>query len=93
MRTSEGAPPEPNSASEPSMLIAPSKRKWIVNECQKLEQSLLTDVAYLLDYQGDSDVDLVEAFCSPHSMLTKVARQAGLRTERWTIDDYDLATD
>ena len=49
------------------------------------------DVAMLLDHHGDTD--LVEAFCSPDSMLTKTALASGLSCERWTHQDYDLATE
>ena len=53
---------------------------------------MMMDIASLLNHSSDS-VDLVEAFCSHDSMLTKVARQAGLKCERWTIDDFDLTTE
>ena len=45
----------------------------------------------LLDHHGETD--LVEAFCSPDSMLTKVALASGLSAERWTHQDYDLSTE
>ena len=38
-------------------------------------------------------MDLVEAFCSPNSMMTQPAQRAGLNAERWTKDDFDLETE
>ena len=38
-------------------------------------------------------MDLVEAFCSPNSMMTHTAQTAGLNAERWTKDDFDLETE
>ena len=52
---------------------------------------MMTDVAMLLNHQ--TDTDLVEAFCSPDSMMTKVAQGAGMTSERWTASDYDLSTE
>ena len=51
----------------------------------------MKDIAMLLSDQQNTD--LVEAFCSNDSMLTKVAQNAGLTAERWTKDDYDLSTE
>ena len=73
------------------MLLPPSKRRWIHGELQDFQQELMSDIAYLLNH-GD-DTDLVEAFCSSGSMLTKAARQAGMEAERWTIYDYGLSTE
>ena len=53
---------------------------------------MMMDIASLLKH-GVSGTDLIEAFCSHDSMLTKVAQQAGLKCERWTIDDFDLSTE
>ena len=53
---------------------------------------MMMDIASLLTHSSDG-ADLIEAFCSHNSMLTKVARQAGLKCERWTVDDFDLATE
>ena len=38
-------------------------------------------------------MDLVEAFCSPKSMMTQTAQKAGLKAERWTKDGFDLETE
>ena len=51
----------------------------------------MLDIACLLNHRGDTD--LIEAFCSHDSMMTKVARQTGMKAERWTIDDYDLSSE
>ena len=51
----------------------------------------MTDIAMLLNHHAN--IDLVEAFCSHDSMMTQVAQRAGMTTERWTIDDYDLSTE
>ncbi len=45
----------------------------------------------LLDHT-DGQMDLAEALCSPTSMLTQTAQNAGLAAERWTNDDFDLST-
>ena len=37
------------------------------------------------------DIGLVGAFCSPTSQLTATAHDAGLNTERWTSEDFDLS--
>ena len=49
-------------------------------------------IAVLLNH-GGGNKDFVDIFCSHESMLTKVAQQAGLKSERWTIDDFDLSTE
>ena len=41
---------------------------------------MIKDVALLLSYHGD--IELVEAFCSYDSMLTKVAQLSGVTAER-----------
>ena len=51
---------------------------------------MMKGIALLLN--GHSEADLVEAFCSFDSMLTKVARLSGMSAERWTID-FDLSTE
>ena len=51
----------------------------------------MTDLALTLNHLGH--LDLIEAFCSHDSMMAKTAQLAGLTTERWTIDDYDLSTE
>ena len=48
-------------------------------------------MAMLLHHQ--SGTDLVEAFCSNDSMMTKIAQQSGMTAERWTVNDYDLSTE
>ena len=51
----------------------------------------MTDLACALNHSGD--IELIEAFCSQDSMLTKVACRSGLKAERWTIDDFDLSSE
>ena len=88
---SEGTAPEPPSAASDSVRLPPFQSKWIKQEAEKFQKDLLKDIALLLDHHGETD--LVEAFCSPDSMLTKVALASGLSAERWTLQDYDLATE
>ena len=88
---SEGTAPEPPSAASESVRLPPHKSKWIKQETDKFQKALHKDIALLLDHHGVTD--LVEAFCSPDSMLTKTAQAAGLSCERWTHQDYDLATE
>ena len=51
----------------------------------------MTDIAALLS--NNTNLDLVEAFCSSDSMMTKIALQSGMAAERWTINDFDLSTE
>ncbi len=39
------------------------------------------------------ELDLVEIFCAPNSMMTRIAAQSGLIAARWTKDDVDLETE
>ena len=71
--------PGKSSGLHNSELLAPSKGKWIQKEWLQFQKSMMTDVAMLLNHQ--TDVDLVEAFCSPDSMMTKVAQGAGMTSE------------
>ena len=100
--TPEGTTLEPTSTSDPTgpgmpsgpaetVLLSPSKKRWIQRESSQFQKSMMKDVALLLNY--DKDIDLVEAFCSHDSMLTKVAQLSGMTAERWTLDDFDLATE
>ena len=36
-------------------------------------------------------LDVLEVFCSPTSMMTQTANNSGLRAARWTQDDFDLS--
>merc|ERR1711994_606699 len=36
-------------------------------------------------------MDLLEVLCAPTSQLTTSARDAGLKAERWTKEDFDLS--
>ena len=36
---------------------------------------------------------MVEVVCSYDSLMTKVAQLAGMTTERWTLNNYDLSTE
>ena len=69
----EDASPEPINASESSITLPPSKGKWIRKEVLDFQRELMTDIAYALNHGGN--MDLIEAFCSKDSMLTKVACQ------------------
>ena len=67
-----------------------TKRKWNKNELEDLHKSLARDIAYLL--QPKREVEFIEICCSPNSMLTNIAKRQGVKSERWTINDYNLAT-
>ena len=73
------------------MTLPPSKGRWIRKEALNFQKELMTDIACALNHRGKTD--LIEAFCSKDSMLTNVARQNGMKAERWTIDDYDLSSE
>ena len=53
-----------------TVLLPPSRGKWIQGELSQFQKSMAKDIALLLSYR--SDADLVEAFCPHDSMLTKV---------------------
>ena len=80
---SEGTAPEPPSAASDSVRLPPFQSKWIKQEAEKFQKDLLKDIALLLDHHGETD--LVEAFCSPDSMLTQVATASGLSAERLVL--------
>ena len=92
MRASEATPPESKTASESYLSLPPSKGKLIQRDSQEFQKNMMMDIASLLTHSSDG-TDLIEAFCSHNSMLTKVAQKAGLKCERWTVDDFDLATE
>ena len=69
-----------------------AKGRWLVTEHAEWQQQLHTDIATLIGDRACS-TDLVEVFCSPNSNLTKTAQDSGMRVERWTKGDFDLATD
>ena len=70
------------SGSSDSVLLSPSKGKWIQNEVLQFQKSMMKDVALLLSQYGDTV--LVEVCCSHDSMLSHVAQSSGMTAERWT---------
>ena len=79
------------SSGPPTMLLPPSKGKWIQQEAQSTQKSMMMDIAMLLHHE--TGTGLAEAFCSYDSLMTKVAQLAGMTTDRWALNNYDLSTE
>ena len=58
------------------------------------ERSIVQEVHEVMMNQekGPYQLDLLEVYASPNSMLTTVAQQCGLRARRFTMSDGDLST-
>ena len=85
MEQREGGDTDP----EPTIPLPPSKARWIANENDNWHKDLRTDIAMLMR-SHNKNLDLVEAFCSPTSQLTKTPQDANLKAERWTGNEFDL---
>ena len=79
-----------DTAPEPTEPLPPAKGKWLANESLKWHNDLKSDVAMLIR-QEQGPLDLLEVFCSPTSMMTKTAKESGLKAERWTKENFDLS--
>ena len=88
---SEGTAPVPPTPTSDLVSLSPSKAKWIHRERHNFQKAVTTDIAMLLNHHGMTD--LVAVSWTPNSGLAGIASAAGLITERWTKEDYDLSTE
>ena len=72
-----------DTAPEPTEPRPPAKGKWLANENLRRHAELKSDIVMLIRQEQDP-LDLLEAFCSQNSMMTKTAKESGLKAERWT---------